>query len=152
MKESHRICILNFAKVRTVKLTRCHLCRTVESNWHLLCIAVKVPCQNVSSVHNRSPSIRPTYHAPTLTRFKISCSLSGAFLAVARIILAVCWSDSLFIQRWPATRLQTSIGRYVCFCSCPTWRQGRWGYLWKWMLSLPFALYPDDNMSTNVKI
>lgn len=23
----------------------------------------------------------------------------------------------------------TSRGRYVCFCSCPTWRQGRWGYL-----------------------
>ena len=33
------------------------------------------------------------------------------------------------MQRWPATILQTSNGRYVCLCSWPTCRHGRCGYL-----------------------
>lgn len=89
-----------------------------------------------------------------LTSLLISSCRSGADLAVAFIMVDVWLSVSFLMHLWPATMLHTctgtvnsgttalnkgqhnarasqvltSSGRYVCFCSCPTCRQGRWGY------------------------
>lgn len=35
----------------------------------------------------------------------------------------------LLLNKQSGPAMLTSRGRYVCFCSCPTWRHGRWGYL-----------------------
>ncbi len=38
-------------------------------------------------------------------------------------------SVNFLIHLWPPTILHTSSGKYVCFCSCPTCKHGRLGYL-----------------------
>lgn len=60
------------------------------------------------------------------TRSMISFCLDWAFLAVSRIISLVCFSFNFFTHRWPATILQTSIGKNDLFEVC---KQGRLGYL-----------------------
>ena len=61
-------------------------------------------------------------HFVSLGPFEIQTQTNAGFSMVGVWISAVFWID---VFTW--TIVQTSRGRYVCLCSWPTWRQGRWG-------------------------
>ena len=89
----HLLCTTS---IRTYWLTTSH-----DSHWG----KAVLKNQKNSLIRNECQSV------VFLTRFRISCSLCGALFAVVLIIIDVCLSVNFLMQRWPATRLQISMGR-----------------------------------------